>query len=69
MNLFADYAQTAKMVRVVIIGTLAYLYTYANLLTGLCACVHCYSESDINLSWRNVCQLSDNTEDAVSGDV
>lgn len=64
------YTKPAKMVRVVIIGTLAYLYNNANLLTGLCACTRCYSESDINLSRRNVCQLSDNTEeDAVSGDV
>lgn len=52
------------MVRVVIIGTLAYLYNNANLLTGPRA------YADINLSRRNVCQLSDNTEeDAVSGDV
>lgn len=45
MRLFANctfvphcYTKPAKMVRAVIIGTLAYLYNNANLLTGLCAC-------------------------------
>lgn len=59
----------AKMVRVVITDALAYLYTRAHLRTGPCACAR-YSESGINLSRRNVCQLRDNTEEvAVSGDV
>lgn len=43
---------------------LAYLYSHANLHTGLCAC--CCFQSSINL---NVCKLSNNAEVAVSGDV
>ncbi len=53
----------AKMVRVVIIDALAYLYARAHRRTGPCACARCYFESGINLSRRNVCQFSDNAEE------
>ncbi len=60
----------AKMVRVVIIDALAYLYARAHLRMGPCACARCYSVSGINLSRRNVCLFSDNAEEvAVSGDI